>query len=47
MSGSYILNAPKNNSFTSSFLHLNLRREPKEGYMKVGKRMGENGLQNS
>lgn len=37
MPGSKISNAPPNNSFATSFLHLKLRRGHKEDYMETGK----------
>ena len=42
MQGSKISNAPENNSFALSFMHLKLRREFKEGYSKMGE--SEEGL---
>lgn len=36
MLGSKISNAQDNNSFATAFMHLRLRREFKEDYMRVG-----------
>lgn len=47
MQGSKISNAPENNNFAASFMHLKLRRESKENYMEVGESKAGIGLQNS
>lgn len=45
--GSTISNAPENNSFTVSLMHLELRRERKEDEMEVGESKVGIGLQES
>ena len=45
MKGSKIVNSPENNSFAVSFIHLRLRREPKEDYTEVGESKAGIGLQ--
>lgn len=44
---SKISNAPQNDSFAVSFLHWELRREHKEGYMKAKESKVGIGLQDS
>lgn len=45
MLGSKVSNAPKNNRFPASFMHLKLKRKPKKDYRKVGKSKAGTGLQ--
>ena len=47
MLGSKIWNAPENYSFVASFMHLKLRKEPKENYMEAGTSKVGTGLQDS
>ena len=45
--GSEVSNALKSDSFSFSFMHLELRREHKEDYIKARKSKAEIGLQDS
>lgn len=42
--GSKTSNAPENASFAASFMHLELRRQCKEDYMRVGESKAGTGL---
>lgn len=47
MLGNRVSNAPKNNGFITSFMHLKLSREHKKHYMKVGENKMGIALQDS